>query len=202
MGRNTTSFVFILLFLATACKKSTTENPTPRKEFMYVQDERNLSYGDTSPLLIDMNKDGQGDFVLFIELVADAQGDHMYFGINPLGENKVLSGPPDNSKYLNMGFAVAKNIPEPLGTNPQGGHIWTTDHSILGLRHNKADNTIYNEGEWYGEVPRYAGIIVRKYNRTYLGWMRIKVNLLTMRITSIDYALEKSGQSQILTGEH
>ncbi|MBI5371011.1 MAG: hypothetical protein HZA79_03175 [Sphingobacteriales bacterium] len=202
MGRNTTTILFIMLFFATACKKSTTENPTPRKEFMYVQDERNLGYGDTSPLVIDMNKDGQGDFVLFIELVADAQGDHMYFGINPLGENKVLSGPPDNSKYLNMGFAVAKNIQEPLDTTPPGGLLWTGDHSILGLRHNNADNTIFNEGGWYGEVPRYAGIILRKGNRNCLGWIRIKVNLQAMRISLIDYALEKNGQPQILTGEH
>lgn len=202
MGSNNVTILFMLLFVVAGCKKSPAENPPSQKAFIYSQDERNLVYGDTAPLSIDMDRDGKADFVLFIELVADLQGDHMYFGINPLRENKVLSGPPDNSRYLNMGFAVAKNIHEPLSNTPLSGLKWTTDHSIFGIRHNNTGNTIFYEGGWYSEVPKYAGILFSKGNKNYLGWIMVKVNLQAMRVSLIDYALEKNGQAEILIGEH
>ena len=117
---------------STACHKDKdNDEPTPEpKTITHIVDGRSVKYGDAYPIMLDVNEDESVDFIIFVELTAGATGDHLYVGINPIGTHFVKSGPPDYSRYLNMGFAIKEDENGIISEQLEQDQYWTSEHIV------------------------------------------------------------------------
>ena len=104
--------IFLIALVASlflSCKK---EKPTVIPiNAGYQKINRVLSVNDTRPLTLDVNQDGQVDYVFFIVRTALSNGDALYVGTNPIGKNAAKMAIPDDTRFQNMGqlFAAIPN---------------------------------------------------------------------------------------------
>lgn len=195
------SFLYPALFsfgLSSCNDEDVAQLPEP-VTFIYHQDGRVLEYGDPSPMLLDVNGDEKVDYVLFMELTANSQGDYLNIGINPIGGHLIKSGVNINENYLNMGFTVAHNSDDLIDDNLAVDQIWTNDYSALVIKHTPVTGEIKYNGNWIND-EQIAGIQIFDQDVYYYGWLRLKFNQENESITLIDYAYEQTADKAIKAG--
>lgn len=146
-----------------------------------------MRLGDPSPIVVDLSDDGQMDFTIFIELTANSQGDRLYAGINPLGANKIKSGPPIDENFLSMGFLIAEPSGATIDSNLTADQLWTVDHSTLVIRNTFTNGGITYEGHW-ADTTQIVGIQNIIAGAGFYGWLRIRFDKSTEIVTLIDFA--------------
>jgi hypothetical protein len=180
------TLVWLCLILV-GCKCD--DDPMQPSSIVYKPDSRSVRLGDPIPIVIDVNEDGQMDFTIFMELTANSQGDRLYAGINPLGANKIKSGPPIDENFLNMGFLIAEPTGATIDSNLMEDELWTTDHSTLVIRNTFTNGNITYEGDW-ADTAQIVGIQTNAGGSIYYGWMRIDFDKATEIVTLIDFAYD------------
>ena len=170
---------------------SCSEEPQPVEEtskIIYKVDGRSVKVSDVSPIAVDLSEDGIVDFTVFVQLSANGQGDHLNVGINPIGFNLIKSGPSNDSRFLNMGFAIEEPINSLIDGNLGVGQRWTSDHSALVIRHTNTNGSIWYEGPWQHQEFQIVAIRHERKGNLYFGWLRLTFNKVNETVTLIDYA--------------
>lgn len=193
-------FLNLILLISFSCKKKE-DPPEPTKDIFYKADGRKVKQSDPYPIALDVNEDGIVDFTIFVELTANASGDHLYVGINPIGIHLIKSGPADDDRYLSMGFVIAENTGAVIQQQIPSSQRWTADHSTLAIRHTNNDATVWYEGEWGNGIPKIAAIQLVKNGKSNFGWLRMSFDKTTEEMTLIDYAYEKTEGQSIKAGD-
>jgi hypothetical protein len=175
--------------------------PAPTKDIAYIADGRSVKLGDPLPIAIDMHDDGAVDYTVFVELTANAAGDHLYAGINPIGPNLIKSGPADENRFLSMGFLIAEMPAARIHLTVGANERWTGDHSALAIRHTGSNGAEWLEGPWGDDVPNIVGIQHVHEGKNYFGWLRLRFDAETDAVTLIDYAYEKTEGVDITAGD-
>lgn len=184
--------VLLMLLLCGSCSQDLENDTIPEtqeQEVVHKTDGRTVRLGNTLPIALDMNEDGQVDFTVFIELMANSEGDHLFFGINPIGPNLIKSGPHIDHNFLNMGFLVAEESNAVISPTLEENQQWTIEHSAL-LVKRIYDNcqTVY-EGEWVNGA-QVVGVQLFKDQLYYMGWLKISLNKEGNEATLVEYAYQ------------
>lgn len=184
--------VLLMLLLCGSCSADLESDTVPlrkEQEVVHKTDGRSVKLGNTLPIALDMNEDGYVDFTVFIELMANAGGDHLFFGVNPIGPNLIKSGPHVDHNFLNMGYLVAEAPKTTITTTLSENQQWTNEHSAL-LVKRMADNcqTSY-EGAWING-SQVVAIQLFQGEQHHLGWLRISINKETNEATLVEYAYQ------------
>jgi hypothetical protein len=198
-------FLTTILLLST-CKKAT-KDPVPEllsapTTVVYTADGRSVKASDINPIALDINADGSIDFTVFVQLMANSEGDHLYAGINPIGTNLIKSGPADDEHFQNMGFLVVELKNTLINSTLSSNQQWTMDHSTLAIRHTKMDNTIWYEGGWNDGLQQLVAIQHCDEGKFYFGWLRLQFNRSNETVTLIDYAYNTTEGDYIIAGYH
>jgi hypothetical protein len=191
--------VLLLTTLGTSCRD---EEPALPKNIIYAPDGRSVMAGEPDPIFLDMNGDGTVDFTVFVELTANTSGDHLYAGINPIGPHLIKSGPPEDDRFLNMGFLVAEvpgtTIDESLGPEER----WSGDHGTLVIRHTPTTGAVWYEGDWSPDSAQIVGIQLMIGGEAHYGWLRLRFDKSTERLTLVDHAHVETAELPLKAGEH
>ncbi|MFN3667418.1 MAG: hypothetical protein ACK4S0_14730 [Sediminibacterium sp.] len=164
------------------------DSPVSKQEIIHINLE-DAKAGYNKPFSLDIDKDGNGEFIFNATLIADAVGDHLRFAINSRYGNEVI-GEYGNVKVLSSGDPV----------NESGAFDY--DNEVLAVR------TITNHettwwGNWKGIQNKYMGIRFQLNGSSYYGWIAISVNEPNEQVIIHDMAYSKSTNSNgIQAGEH
>ncbi|MFC4723525.1 hypothetical protein ACFO5O_14410 [Geojedonia litorea] len=194
-------FLFVLILgsvFVTACKEED-DAPAQSNTIIYKLDGRSVKLGDQLPIAVDLSEDGQVDFAIFVELTANSQGDRLYAGVNPIGENLIKSGPAIDTNFLNMGLLIAELEGERIDFNLNSNQRWTSDHSALVIRNTLNNGETSYEGNW-ANSKQIVGIQNRINEAVYFGWLRIEFDKQTEIVTLIDYAYNHIKNESIFAG--
>jgi len=175
---------------------------TVQKNISYTSDGRTVKLDDPSPIVIDLGADGMADYTVFMELTANSAGDHLYAGINPLGNNLIKSGPADDDRFLNMGFLISELPNATINEELKPNERWTDDFGSLVVRNTNTDDSVWYEGSWKDNGSNIVAIQFVKDNKRYFGWLRLKFDKSTEVVTLVDYAYEKTPDKFIVAGDH
>lgn len=195
----TLGLVLVFAAFATSCED---EGPAPPKNIAYTVDGREVKYGDPDPIFLDMNRDAIVDFTVFVELTAIGTGDQLYTGINPIGPHRIKSGPPDDERFLNMGLLVAETPEAVIDGSAGTGERWSGDHGTLVIRHTPATGAVWYEGDWASDTAEIVGIQLLIGGKVHYGWLRLRFEKATERITLVDHAYVLEANVPIRAGEH
>jgi hypothetical protein len=198
----TEAFVLLAMLGLGACENGEDAQPVPTPEkIFYSTDGRRVFVGDLDPIALDLTRDGTVDYTIFAVLTADASGDHLYVGINPIGANLIKSGLPDDSHFMNMGFLEKEDHESTINSELAGGQIWTSEHNMLVLRHTYANATKAYEGNWQNESEAIVAIQYVRNQVHYYGWLKLQFDKATEYITLIDYAFNQGAGKSIKSGQ-
>jgi len=166
---------------------------------IYKVDGRTVKYGDPLPLILDITNDGEVDFTVFIEATANSHVIRLYAGINPIGNNQIISGPTIEENYLSMGFLVAKPIGSVVDYGLEENQRWISDHGALVIRNSYTDGEIIYEGNWSNSA-QIVGIQHYINGVIYFGWLRLEFNKDIEVLTLIDFAYNSIPNQPIIAG--
>mgnify|MGYP001278461601 CR=1 FL=1 len=174
----------------------------PVKSIVYTLDGSTIKLGDRSPITIDVNNDDVVDFIVFTELTADKQGDHLYVGINPLRENLIKAGPSDDSRLLNMGLLEEEPLSGVISEELETNQHWSIHYNALVIKNTNNDGSIEYEGSWADSDSGIVGIQLKNNGKGYFGWLRLRFDKTTEIVTLLDYAIEMTQTQPIKAGDH
>lgn len=200
MIKNKSIFLYVLamcVFFFSGCNNE--DIPAHTNSLVYKTDGRTVKLGNGFPIALDLSGDGQVDFTIFVEITANSNGDRLYVGINPIGENKIKSGLPIDSNFLNMGILVTETIDKTINFNLGTNQLWTGDHSALVIRNTSTNGAVTYEGNWQ-EARQIVGIQNNINGSTYFGWLRVEFDKTTEIVTLIDYAYNSTANQSIKAG--
>jgi hypothetical protein len=171
----------------------------PANTVKYKVDGRTVKYGDPLPIAIDLTEDGKVDYTIFVELTANGQGDRLFAGMNPIGENLIKSGPAIDENFLNMGLLIAETPAATIDFNVRQNQQWTPDFGALVVRNTFTNGKVSYEGNW-ADSEQIVGIQHRIDQAVYFGWLRIRFDKKTEIVTLVDYAYEATASKPIKAG--
>lgn len=167
----------------------------------YFTDGRTVQYGDPLPIALDISENGEVDFTIFVEATAGNQGVRLYAGVNPIGNNKIKSGPPLDENFLNMGFIIQQNPGSVIDHSVETDQRWTSDYSSLVIRNTDNNNTVSYEGNW-GNSAEIVGVHIRIGDSFHYGWLRINFDKSSEIVTLVDYAWNGVPEQGIKAGSN
>ncbi|MBU2905982.1 hypothetical protein KO529_14385 [Arenibacter algicola] len=167
----------------------------------YKVDGRSVCSGSPEQIELDIDNDGNLDFLTFTVLHADQDGDHLYFGIKPIANNMIKSSLPNENYYLDMGFIQSEEYLDIINCELKNDQIWTSGRNTLVLRHTESECSIRYEGSLQHETEEIEAIKLSKLEATNYGWLRFKFDKDSECITLIDYAYNLDRDAPIKAGQ-
>ena len=157
-----------------------------RSDITYIDlTDANVGYND--PYYLDIDTDGESEFVLNTSLIADAVGDHLQFRIFPRFSNGVV-GAADSVAVLPDGELIGADAPP------------DKSNQILAVKVTTHDRISW-QGAWHTVQNRYAGIRFKLANSDYYyGWVRISVDTGIEKVIVHDMAYCHIAGSRIKAG--
>lgn len=183
----------LVIMLAVGCKdKEAIEIPS-RNDVTY-QDLKNSVVDYDTPLVLDLNKDGTGDFHLVSVFVYNNSNDQLEFKAISTNENMI---------YTDYLTPKVFNKHDTISANNSLAFSWNRYNPILITRIftiDPANN--YWEGEWKDKTEKYLGVKVKSNGGFHTGWIRISYSPHSSRIIVHDAALSKKAEADIIAGIH
>lgn len=180
--------VLLIFFVGIGCGQ---KDELPATKFIHKTDGRTLRASDANALPVDLNGDGINDYVFFLQLTANNDGDHLYAAINPLLFNEVISEPDNDAYFLNMGFAISHKQDDVIDGHLQESQVWTSNSSTLAIRHTRSDGSLWYEGQWQSGIPRVLAVRLVVGQSKHYGWMRVSFDPAKEVLKVIDYAFNQ-----------
>lgn len=201
MNRNLV-YVPIMMMLFGACDKHDDVSPNPiEDDILYKKDGRSVKSNDPNQIEMDINNDGALDYLTFTVLTSNQSGDHFYFGIRPIGDNKAKSGLPNKNYYLDLGFLQTESKGGLLNSDLGKDQVWTSGSSTIVLRHTNNDGSVWHEGGCKDETDELFGIRLVEGDVSYYGWLRFKFDKMEESLTLVDYAFNQVAEKPIKAGQ-
>lgn len=162
-----------------------------------------LNLNDTTvyynhPVELDIDKDGERDFLASTVLIGAATADHLQFKISSAFKNRILLEEEESPAVYDQDAVITDKDQSP--------YIWTAIGSALIVERvipiDIAEN--YWEGVWKNKQNKYLPIqLVKSNGSIYNGWIRISFsNDAQSKIILHDAAFCKNSKVQIKAGQH
>lgn len=197
-----TIFSVLLCIGLLACEKNEDIHIQPITDNIYYKvDGRSVCTGNPEQIELDINNDGILDYLTFTVLYADEDGDHLYFGIKPIGNNMIKSSPPNENYYLDMGFIQSETFLDLINCDLKKDQIWTSGRNTLVLRHSESNCSIWYEGNLQYETEEIVAIKHSNDQASHYGWLRFKFDKKKECVTLIDYAYNLEPEEPIKAGQ-
>lgn len=160
--------LFIITFMAGCCE---IDMPS---DVAYT-DLNNAEVGYNQPYNLDIDTNGDSDFVFTTVLIQADDGDHLQFKIFPRSSNSVV-GAADSAAVISDGAVIAPDA------------AFDKVHQILVAKITSNTGTSWR-GAWLGVHNKYVGIRFKLKGADYhYGWVRISVNTVTEKVEVHDMA--------------
>jgi hypothetical protein len=199
MKPNYCIFTLISVITLFSCKKP---NPTiPATDIVHKVVNRAVKASDPNPMAVDINDDGTIDYSYFAQLMANSAGDHLYIGVNPIGENLTKMGPPDDDRFLNMGDASALSSGNNINDDLLPSKLWSADFAFLAVRNTSMQNNITYEGAWGDGNGYFMPLRLYVKDKTFYGWAHLKFNKTTEQLILIEYAWNRNAGQELKAGQ-
>ncbi len=181
--------IFLLLFpailIAAGCEDDT---PASKPGIVHIHlDDVKVRYNQPVPLDVDDN--GDSEFVFNATLIADAIGDHLRFTIISRYDNAVIG---DNGNVEVLSFD------EPI--NP--GSTFGTDNEVLVIKTTTNDGTSW-WGNWKDVQNAFIGIRFTINGSVRYGWIKVSVSEPNEQLVIHEMAyIKRNTPDGILAGDH
>ncbi len=193
-------FSFFTLAIFSSCKKKHVQ-PTVDPNIAYTYFNKSVKLSDPSGLNVDVNNDNKIDYLFFLELTYTSSGEHLYAGVNPIGNNATKAGMPNDDNFMNMGEVIAPNLNSVVDNTLSADQAWTVDHSYLTIRHKFNTGSVGYTGPWGNTTPKLMAIKIYLNGKYHFGWIRLLFDRTTELLTVVDFAWNKEANASIIAGK-
>ncbi|HCR54226.1 MAG TPA: hypothetical protein DIW27_07420 [Cytophagales bacterium] len=174
--------LFSIVLLTISCQDETI---SPDK--IIYKDLGNITVDYYNPYRLDVDGDGNGDFVFSTSLLNNASGGHLQFTFYPALANHVYAH-RDEVVVLNPGDRISPDYDytkwiQPLATKTE------------------SDTEIYWHGAWMNASNQYIGVRIKlSSNEDYhYGWIRVSFDKANERLILHDLAYHsKAGEGMVI----
>jgi hypothetical protein len=186
------------LLTFSSCKKDNSTPPPvviPEPAMEYTNLEGKVVTPNAAGVIIDFNKDGKEDMLLYTRLVGDAinKQDKLQF----LAMSSVYSKLPVSSSEEIPVMSKSALIP----LNDFSGYSWYNGPEILLVQKVIGINVpAYWEGHWKNAVNKYLPVQVIKGYKRYNGWVELSVDITGEKIILHKAAISKEAEKEIKAG--
>jgi hypothetical protein len=168
--------------LAAGCSEV---HPVDKQEIIHIHLE-DAKAGYNQSFALDINDDGNSEFVFSATLIADVVGDHLRFAIISRYDNEVI-GANGNVTALPEGESITSDS------------SFGFDNEVLVIKTTTQDGITW-WGNWKGVQSKYVGVRFRVDGSVCYGWIKLSVNEPNEQIVIHEMAYVKgTGVSGILT---
>lgn len=189
----------ILLLLFTSILASCKKDKAP-STISYTLVNKSVVLTDISSLAADINNDGTPDLSLYVQLVGNSSGDHMYLGVNPLNGARAITNPPDDDLFNNSGWVVAQPAGSKISGSLKTNEVWNPDFGVFAIKHVGNTSTTY-EGAWGNETEQIMAVRLSVNTKIFYGWARLKYTRSENKLTLVDQAFNRAVEKEIGAGE-
>jgi hypothetical protein len=147
---------------------------------------------------LDIDKDGEKDFLASTLLIGTATADRLQFKISSTKRNRILLQEEESPSILNNDEIISKNDQPPYSWSAIGSAIIVERVIPIDLAE------MYWEGAWKNKQSKYLPVqLVKQGGNVYNGWIRISfTNDNQSKIILHDAAYCKTANVQIKAGQH
>lgn len=186
---NPISFLLIIpaLAIVSGCADDCPGHDDKHPEIAYIDfHDAKAAYNLSFPL--DIDKDGNNEFVFNTTLLADGVGDHLHFRIVSRSSNEVV-GEDGKVEVLSAGESITQ------------GSSFGYDNETLIVKTSTVTGTTW-WGNWKGVQNKYLGVRFRLHELSYYGWIQISANETNELVVIHDMAYARSNSAHGLrTGQ-
>lgn len=154
--------------LVTACKKSRPERPAPVEPLpvMAYSDLHEAKARDGAPKVVDIDGDGQNDFLFGVQLVGDPvlQRDRLQFIVRSGLKRNLLNDANDETPVFKKTDAIGKSH--------QGFEWWELSTIVLAEKITRFSGSNW-EGGWKNASHDYLAVQLDHGGKIYHGWIEI-----------------------------
>ncbi|MCU7551443.1 hypothetical protein OCK74_20140 [Chitinophagaceae bacterium LB-8] len=150
------------------------------------------------PVELDLDKDGEMDFLASTQLIGTSTGDHIQFRISSVFRNRILLQEEETPSMMNNDAIISNNDQPP--------YTWTAIGSAIIVERiiplNIAD--AYWDGVWKNQTSKFLPVqLVKQDGKIYNCWIRISFsNDAQSKIILHDAAFCKTASLLIKAGQH